>query len=209
MRSGLIVEKSNNSIKLKLVFRHWEGRPYYLSTSETGFVKIQHAFTVQYKTNTHTALSKLGLKGNSSHAVLSSCKCLSSYHVHWLLFYCFDKGMAKGNLEKKEFFCTSQFQRHRSPSWREAWWPEQKAESSYLQTRAQNRGNELELMNGYMLLKSTPSGILLPARLHPVNLPKQCQKVKTECPNPWACWGHFSFNPPHHWFMIMHGMLSS
>lgn len=121
MRSGLIVEKSNNSIKLKLVFRHWEGRPYYLSMSETGFVKIQHAFTVQYKTNKHTALSKLGLKGNSSHAVLSSCKCLSSYHVHWLLFYCFDKGMAKGNSEKKEFFCPSQFQRHRSPSWREAW----------------------------------------------------------------------------------------
>lgn len=62
---------------------------------------------------------------------------------------------------------------------REASWQEQKAEGSHLEPQARRREGKLGMACSFQTSKPDASDLLLPARSHFINLPKQYHRLGT------------------------------
>lgn len=98
-------------------------------------------------------------------------------------------------IEGRENLLGSDFQRDRNECIvegrghgvkQQSWLENQEVESTHLDLQSQSKGSKLKAGRDLHLLKTVPfppSGLLLPARPCPLNLPKQGHQLGTSCSN--------------------------
>lgn len=132
----------------------------------------------------------------------------------WCISYCFVTTI-KHHDQKKEFILAYGSRGVRvhlvikHGSQQQAWQLSRKLSSyTQLQTQAESAN---ENTWGCVTSDPAPSDVLLSARLHTLNFPKQCQQLGIQCSNAWA-YGNFYHSEHHTWvpgtklrYPVLHG----
>lgn len=111
--------------------------------------------------------------------------------------------MSKGSIKERELIliqCSGGIRVHlgsKKCGGRQAWKPEQEAEKSHHQWQARGSESELGVRHGFEVLKTSPNGILPPARLHlRITSLNGATNWRPSIEIPHTIGGHVSFKPP-------------